>query len=313
MITAKNYASQAAHGLGWLSAQLHDLDLDDEIYNLNFVTDSIKESVKFAIPDGGRVFDDNLKGLLNTRIELPFPKVCVEYYLPLKTNRIEQKLGFGHSLERSSKAVILGIDGDLFKSKLNNPESDTSIFDDSIVLFPIRFYDKTNYYYEHSVNWQVCDVGIVIKKDGFIGSNNFFGSFTIFPKYFEILTKKQGINPEDIIKTSTQCAHDFFEFIEALSCKNVSQTIFQKTPNQNVANSRAKSGKLPIYETKILTINTDYQSSGKQRSSTGTHSSPRQHLRRGHIRRLESGNIWVNSCVVGDPNKGKISKTYHVE
>ena len=38
-----------------------------------------------------------------------------------------------------------------------------------------------------------------------------------------------------------------------------------------------------------------------------------QHLRRGHIRRLPGGNIWVNSHLVDDPTKGRIEKQYRVD
>ena len=74
---------------------------------------------------------------------------------------------------------------------------------------------------------------------------------------------------------------------------------------------RLKHGKLPIiYETKILTIKPSVRSSSAEKG--GSHTSPRQHLRRGHIRRLDSGNIWVNSCVVGSAEKGRIDKSYRV-
>lgn len=53
-------------------------------------------------------------------------------------------------------------------------------------------------------------------------------------------------------------------------------------------------------------------SSGRDMASS--HASPRQHLRRGHIRRHPTaGNLWVNSCVVGDPSNGVINKSYAVK
>jgi len=100
------------------------------------------------------------------------------------------------------------------------------------------------------------------------------------------------------------------ELIEALTCRNVSTTNHQDASPANA--KRVKAGKLPIYETKMLVIDVNYTASGKKMEG-GSHASPRQHLRRGHIRRLESGNIWVNSCVVGDPAKGRIEKSYQVK
>jgi hypothetical protein len=45
----------------------------------------------------------------------------------------------------------------------------------------------------------------------------------------------------------------------------------------------------------------------------GTHSSPREHLRRGHIRRLPTGSIWVNSCIVNAGSvRGRVDKDYLV-
>ena len=100
------------------------------------------------------------------------------------------------------------------------------------------------------------------------------------------------------------------ELLEALSCRNViAEPIEKAKPSVNA--KRIKAGKLPIYETRVLTIkpNDTKRVSG---IACGPHASPRQHLRRGHIRRLENGNIWVNSCVVGDPTKGVINKQYAV-
>ncbi len=46
----------------------------------------------------------------------------------------------------------------------------------------------------------------------------------------------------------------------------------------------------------------------------GGHASPRMHVRRGHIRRLETGKMtWVRPCVVGDPGRGAVSHSYVVQ
>lgn len=60
----------------------------------------------------------------------------------------------------------------------------------------------------------------------------------------------------------------------------------------------------------FLTIDPPKQSSFT--GSSGGHRSPREHLRRGHIRRLEDRKIWVNASVVGAGSAGKISKDYIV-
>lgn len=60
----------------------------------------------------------------------------------------------------------------------------------------------------------------------------------------------------------------------------------------------------------FLTIDPPKQSSFT--GASGGHRSPREHLRRGHIRRLEDRKIWVNASVVGTGSAGKISKDYKV-
>lgn len=103
----------------------------------------------------------------------------------------------------------------------------------------------------------------------------------------------------------------FVSFICALSCKNtkIEDSSIQQS---SVKNSIRKSkGKLPFFTHKILTI--DGAGSEKKNPNGGSHASPRVHLRRGHIRRLENKNVWVNSCVVGDKSKGMVSKDYTVD
>ena len=103
------------------------------------------------------------------------------------------------------------------------------------------------------------------------------------------------------------------EFCEALMCSNVNAETIQHE-NKKANKKRVKKGKLPIYDTKILSIEVPVKTSRRQGyDKIEDRSSPRQHLRRGHIRRLSDGrNIWVNSCVVGSINTGRIDKDYHI-
>jgi hypothetical protein len=77
---------------------------------------------------------------------------------------------------------------------------------------------------------------------------------------------------------------------------------------------RVRDGKLPIYETRVLIIHTPRETVTRSEANTGQlRASPRQHLRRGHIRRLPDGRkIWVQAAVVGSVEKGRIDKSYFV-
>lgn len=98
-------------------------------------------------------------------------------------------------------------------------------------------------------------------------------------------------------------------FITALQCSNVVEADQVAEPKLN--KSRIKKGKQPFFNYKVLTIDTQKNRGEKADSSSiNSHNSPRAHLRRGHIRRLEDRNIWVNPCMVGD--KDFLSKDYKV-
>lgn len=100
------------------------------------------------------------------------------------------------------------------------------------------------------------------------------------------------------------------ELCEALTCSNVTHEIHHASASPERNTKRARKGKFPLWEYRVLTIPTA-KSSRDFSGPFGTHASPRQHLRMGHIRRHPTaGNIWVNSCVVGNSSQGIIEKSY---
>lgn len=69
-------------------------------------------------------------------------------------------------------------------------------------------------------------------------------------------------------------------------------------------------GKPPTYDWRTVVIEPAVP---RQEYQGGTHASPRQHDRRGHLRRLRSGkNVWVRAHKVGDPSKGYVFHDYKI-
>ena len=94
-----------------------------------------------------------------------------------------------------------------------------------------------------------------------------------------------------------------------LGCSNV-DTADNPAPAA-LNKKRSKAGKFPVLEYKTLILKLDAQRTSGQ-AAGGTHASPRVHLRRGHVRRLESGRrVWVQACVVGSTH-GMILKDYKI-
>lgn len=70
-------------------------------------------------------------------------------------------------------------------------------------------------------------------------------------------------------------------------------------------------GKAPIYEWRTVVVD---PVQARREHQGGTHASPRQHDRRGHLRRLRSGkNVWVKSCKVGDASRGSVFHDYQLK
>ena len=122
------------------------------------------------------------------------------------------------------------------------------------------------------------------------------------------LNTNRGVSEIDPYRAEIHAIWVLLSLLLALQCCNV------KTENVPVPialnKKRVERKKLPFVEYKILTVGTEHAGS---LSGSGTHASPRQHIRRGHIRRItDTRTVWVNQCMVGDPNKGTIVKDYRV-
>lgn len=72
--------------------------------------------------------------------------------------------------------------------------------------------------------------------------------------------------------------------------------------------------RLPFFSYKTLKINPSRNVCQRSGNNIGTGVSPRQHMRRGHMRTIKSGkSFWVRQCVVGKITNGMVSKEYHIE
>lgn len=99
-------------------------------------------------------------------------------------------------------------------------------------------------------------------------------------------------------------------FCVAISCTNT--RLVESHPSEKLNKKKIKSGKCPVFSYKTLVLS--MSSVDKNSNGNGSsHQSPRVHLRRGHIRRLNSGKMtWVQACVVGDKCRGVVMKDYQL-
>lgn len=123
-------------------------------------------------------------------------------------------------------------------------------------------------------------------------------------RFFHSLTNADAQGIEQLYNESTSVV---LSFLNALQCSNIH--IVRSEPKK--LGKKVKAA-LPFDTYHVLTIDVG-RSSGAGLGLTGcSHRSPREHLRRGHIRRLEDGRrIWVNATVVAaGRNAGIVTKDY---
>lgn len=112
---------------------------------------------------------------------------------------------------------------------------------------------------------------------------------------------EEQIDPLD----SFYWARVLLSFVNALSCANVS---IERSPA--LKQPKASKGALAFDDYHVLKIELPERAAGSG-AAGGAGRSPREHLRRGHIRRLSDGRkLWVNATVVNPGVGGKVQKSY---
>jgi len=262
------------------------------------VIDLANASEKFVIPINGRIFDDGLRGL-PAEFKLPFESVVIEYQCKANGGLVEEYFGSTKTNEARNRIVVAYQDGD------------------QIIVFSLIF----SFIGEGVVDWYMqpyystlsiaSDVHKeLVKDDELLSSLKVTQIESVVVQQSDIGGVARSSHGEDwethARLNMTDEVNCVLELIEALSCSNVSSE--ELTPRK-LNKSASKRGALPFDTYRILTIKPSVRGVG---ASSGEHRSPREHLRRGHIRRLEEKTVWVNSAVVNAGTVGRVTKEYRV-
>lgn len=274
MITARNYAAQAMFELKRKHSTASELGRS--FFGVDTAISIIEKAVHFAVPDNGIILNDCLKGLVGVSLRLPYPVITVEYAEITKEEGIE-------------KVVICAFESEI----------DEKIYLNFMVLLcniHLKFTPIPVIFHLESESGLDID-----EKTGFY--LNYYQSF------FHDFSNEEKTRYSEAVGYYSSA---LFQFLEALSCSNISHEPLEKIDHKK-NERRIKAGKLPLYETRVLTLTPlkTVQSTGSKNHLTDRNP-PRQHLRRGHIRRLPDKNVWVNSCLVGSSENGRIDKSYRI-
>jgi hypothetical protein len=245
-----------------------------------------EEAPKFILPDGGRILNDNLRGITDLP-KLPFPVIVVEFPVSLdKINVREGQTAF-------SKLCVIA-----------------SQLEEKITVFSFVYVEFGD---GKAVKWIPNNyIAIITPASPDIKPVNPGGKRIADNIVVELrsLGEKVFDHKEAMDEMYTEI-RAVLELIEALSCSNVGTTAL---PVQKLNKSAARRGALPFDEYRVLTIIPNENKNSAKHIGVENNRHPREHLRRGHIRICHSGlKIWVQSCIVNAGVGGKITHDYKVK
>jgi len=303
------------------------------------MANQIRDAVHFAMPEDGRIFDDKLKGIEGVAAHLPFPTITIEYY----ANSDPGVSTEGKPLYKATRRVLLALELSVSEfialaHKLWTVPLPTQyinilkeVYQDGVIFVTGAFYLE----YEVPL-WSPCYAGWLLPVKGWEDTTNankleplrkerkdakgLTGRpFPLFIRAWNEMVEMQG---KDL--TDRYIANDIgvesgvvLELIEALSCRNVKVGTLQYVkPNVNAR--RIRDGKLPLYETKVLTVDISARKLGEPRGPlTDARHSPGEHLRRGHIQSYNTKegkvNLWKQAITVSAGNPRAIKKSYKLK
>lgn len=285
----------------------------------------VQRGVKFALPDNGRIFDDDLRGIDGMSLRLPFPEVVIEFFV--QHDEAQLKKDAPHYSPKRVIALktisrtLLEKNEQLHKAGRHVPYLPLNVGDmvgDEFILMMAACYMPV------IGSWQVMPATFIFeienwnleKRDGVDATRGRL-AFILGDTANEIL-KEHGLERgrwimENDIAPEIRAT---LEFLEAVNCANIATRVHQEAARPSLAAKRQKAGKRPIYETKVLTIDLGFRVSADAPIGTGVagdRARPREHLRRGHVRRLsDERRIWIPAMVVNPGVAGRVEKQYRV-
>lgn len=331
-----NYATEA---IEFLKESIRILRQDTYPLDAHrFVINMLSQATKFMLPDDGELYDDEEYTSDNIDVmRLPYSICALEYTAGNKPSDPEDHKS---GRERCDKHISIAFDPhrlpqplkeELLKT-LDKPNLD-DISSNSIAVIALYAFNENRSVIRGS-EWSFASgVAFIDAENPFYESSPIRlvdAKFSFFQRNYEY-DIRNGMPPEFgrmALSDNTQGAvKAALHFATAMSCSNVSTETLKPPPLVN--KKRLSKGKAPLFEYHVLNLDVVHQdthahgsgaldfSDSAEISGGGSHASPRQHLRRGHMRRLgeKHGNkvIWVNATVVGKSHKGVIEKSYELD
>lgn len=267
------------------------------------VADLIKNAVHVVLPENGEIYrstentipsEDECKSMAN----LPAPITCFEY---------SYTLNVGVDLNKQVCALPdIGIDHAPKRLTLVTDFKQLGLASNRVSVISVYYCVDANSRQWSFSPWQLFyEYPLKFISRGGNGVSIGCGFIKMFTaeELIDPLEKMQAVTEyEKDLNIVAQACHSLLAGAELLPVVEKSPTKLRKIGKK----------KLPKFSYHLLKIPSNR---GVDKDfKGGHHSSPRRHLRRAHLRKLQTGTYtFVRQCVVGDADKGFVSKNYKVE
>lgn len=329
-----NYCAHAIEDMRELEASLRDA-APESARVFRRLIDMLQHSVKFILPNCCDLIDPNeLRQAHLDLTRLPFP--CVAFEAPWeKEDGIEQLGEFQQT--PATKRIALCWEASPEYELLPGLNSILNAFPKGgVFVLPIYWGPEYRQWtvalggsfvpYENTIqdvkleeslpasriaHTATIEAGLAKSKAKQFRSEPFY----LLPEFYEKTLAAYGGNRE---KTYAQIILDSRDEVQAvvqacsvINCANVTTAEISAPAALN--KKRQEKGKQPFFSYKVLQLSDERREAGKG-GAGDSHASPRMHLRRGHLRRLESRVIWVRPAMVNaGTHAGAVLKDYAVQ
>jgi len=267
----------------------------------------IKDAVKFKLPLNAELITNpaEVQDSLLGAYKLPFPKVCIEFDVDcpntplgcMETSVAKSVCTYAEHLPSvKSFSESVGLHG---APDVEGFFAHSTVLTENGVWVPTFFAAIVPYYIK----------GFMREK----GKSKIpFSCFNMGGKMGKIgYELTSGITHLDMVNEYYLDVSAVLNVSLCSLCENVDHEV-KKAP-KHTNKTRLKKGKHAFFEYRTLVIRPN-QKHDRASSSNQRRKGVRQHLRRGHIRKLHTGKLtWVKHSVVGDVSRGVVSKNYKIE
>jgi len=322
-----NYSTHAIEDLGRL-AQQWQREMPETARVIRRITEHLESAQKFLLPNRCELLDpETVREAHLDLLKLPYPITVLE--VPYQFDDDQSAITRVGDLDvmPSTRRIALCFDETSWDLAPPALIGENELWQ-GIYVVPVFYQNETK-------AWGVCTGGAFVPSDytmpdeeteasqrfrddaiqaGLAGKNSLhFRSepFVLCPELFQMYIETTGKDKATraIINDTRDEIIFLIQMCSVINCENVKLDAID--PSVTLNKKRKRKGKTPLFRYHVLQIG----KTGRETNDIGgTHASPRMHLRRGHIRRLQSGKTtWVRPSMVNPTSKeGVVMKDYRV-